>query len=72
MEEDWACLSPNSTRWGLQDTAKRTIALGDLLVKAGYSESDTIAQASRYYREALKYYMLPLTKFNNTFLPFLG
>lgn len=67
MEEDWACLSKDSTYWGLLDTAKKTIALGDLLVKAGYSESDTIAQASRYYREALKYYMLPLTKFDQYF-----
>jgi len=70
LEEDWACLSKDSTRWGLQDTAKKTIALGDLLVKAGYSESDTIAQASRYYREALKYYMLPLTKFDEYFSTF--
>ena len=42
---------------------QKSIDLADLLVKTGYSESDTIVQASGYYREALKYYLLPLKTF---------
>lgn len=37
-----------------------TIELADLLVKVGYRESDTVANGMLYYREALKYYLMPL------------
>ena len=45
---------------------QKSIDLADLLVKTGYSESDTLVQASGYYREALKYYLLPLKTFSRS------
>ena len=41
-------------------TTVTTIELADLLIKVGYRESDTVANGMPYYREALKYYLLPL------------
>ena len=56
LEEDWASRDENRL-------SQRCVDLGDLLVKTAYGESDSIAGGARYYREALKYYLLPMTKF---------
>ena len=37
-----------------------TLEFADLLVQVGYKESDTITNGSLYYREALKYYLMPI------------
>ena len=41
-------------------TTVTTIEFADLLVRVGYRESDTVANGMVYYREALKYYLMPL------------
>ena len=37
-----------------------TVEFADQVLKVGYRESDTIEHAGVYYREALKYYILPM------------
>ena len=37
-----------------------TVEFADTVLKVGYRESDTIEHAGVYYREALKYYILPM------------
>lgn len=41
------------------------IAMGDLLVATGYKESDTVLHGQLYYKEALQYYIKPMTKYNS-------
>ena len=41
-------------------TTTTTFEFADLLVQVGYRESDTVANGSLYYREALKYYLMPI------------
>ena len=36
------------------------VKMGDLLLKVGYQESDTIANGTLYYRAALKYFVMPM------------
>lgn len=48
-------------------TTVTTIEFADLLVQVGYRESDTIVNGAMYYREALKYYLMPLKLLGNTY-----
>ena len=41
-------------------TTTTTFEFADLLLQVGYRESDTVANGSLYYREALKYYLMPI------------
>ena len=43
------------------------IKLGDLLIKVGYQESDTVANGRLYYQQALKYFVLPMTVHKNSY-----
>mmetsp|Transcript_8895 Transcript_8895/g.19976 ORF Transcript_8895/g.19976 Transcript_8895/m.19976 type:complete len:349 (+) Transcript_8895:33-1079(+) len=38
---------------------EKMLKLGELLIAVGYRESDTIVHGSLYYREALKYFVMP-------------
>ena len=41
-------------------TSKDAVLLADLILKVGYRESDTVQHAASYYRQALRFYLLPL------------
>ena len=46
-------------------TITEMIKLGDLLIKVGYQESDTVENGRLYYQQALKYFVLPMTVYKN-------
>ena len=43
------------------------VKMGDLLLKVGYQESDTIANGTLYYRAALKYFVMPMGLYKNNY-----
>lgn len=42
--------------------AIETIQMADLLLQIGYRESDTVEHGNVYYRNALKYYIMPISR----------
>lgn len=46
--------------WSVHEAMVAIIEYGGMLVTIGYQESDTIVHGNMYYREALKYFVLPI------------
>jgi hypothetical protein len=46
--------------WGVREGVVPIIHMGDLLVQIGYQESDTLIHGNVFYREALKFYTMPI------------
>jgi hypothetical protein len=46
--------------WGVREGVVPIIHMGDLLVRIGYQESDTLIHGNVFYREALKFYTMPI------------
>ena len=48
-------------------TVKEMMQTGDLILSHGYKASNTIANGRLYYQEALKYYLLPMIVYKNSY-----
>lgn len=73
LEKEWAEENEGPTNFSFSITRQRltnqgcshllmsaTVEFADSILKMGYRESDTIEHSGVYYREALKYYLIPM------------
>jgi len=58
-----ACHDPSGGFFTVQECMKTA----DLLLATGYKESDTVAHGRLYYQEALKYYLMPMVVYKNSY-----
>ena len=48
-------------------TVAEMMRTGDFILSTGYKESDTVANGRLYYQESLKYYLMPMVVYKNSY-----
>lgn len=48
-------------------TVAEMMKTGDFILSTGYKESDTVVNGRLYYQEALKYYLMPMVVYKNSY-----